>query len=120
MSADKRQNHAGKALTPPDLSPEFLTTREYGNRVHLSDATVKRKCDRGEIACIVVSERGDRRIPASEVSRLQAEAEANRRATPDEPSDLVDRHPGALDQPESSTSAGSDSVNDRSNDLSSQ
>ena len=44
----------------------------------LSSATVKRQCDRGEIASIVISDRGDRRIPVSEVYRLLEDAQANR------------------------------------------
>jgi hypothetical protein len=60
------------------VSPAFLTTGEFARRSCLSVATVKRLCDRGAIAHIVFSERGDRRIPASEVDRLLTEADANR------------------------------------------
>lgn len=35
-------------------------------------------CVRGEVAHVVVSERGDRRIPASEVDRLLDDAEQAR------------------------------------------
>jgi excisionase family DNA binding protein len=58
--------------------PKFLTTSEFSRLTHLSVATVKRLCAAGEIAHVVVSDRGDRRIPASEVTRLAVEAEANR------------------------------------------
>lgn len=58
--------------------PEFLTTSQFAQRTQLSVATVKRLCDGGELAHVVVSERGDRRIPTSEVGRLLEEAHANR------------------------------------------
>jgi excisionase family DNA binding protein len=58
--------------------PAFLTTSQFSRITQLSVATVKRLCDVGEIAHVVVSERGDRRIPATEVERLLAEAQANK------------------------------------------
>ena len=56
----------------------FLTTGEFARRVHLSTATVKKLCDSGNLAHVVLSGRGDRRIPASELDRLLIEADANR------------------------------------------
>ena len=56
----------------------FLTTREFARRVHLSTTTVKKLCDAGILAHVVVTGRGDRRIPVSELNRLLAEADANR------------------------------------------
>lgn len=61
-----------------DDNPAFLTTAQFGRKAGWSVATTKRKCDAGEIAYVVISERGDRRIPASELDRLLAEAQANR------------------------------------------
>jgi len=63
--------------TSEDVS-DFLTTGQFSRRTRLSVASVKRMCDAGQIASIVVSDRGDRRIPASEVDRMLAEAEQNR------------------------------------------
>jgi excisionase family DNA binding protein len=57
----------------------FLSTSEFAKTVGISGATVKRKCDKGEIAFIVISDRGDRRIPRTELLRFLAEAEENRR-----------------------------------------
>jgi excisionase family DNA binding protein len=62
----------------PEDVPAFLTTGEFARRVGLSPATIKRLCGQGELAYVVISDRGDRRIPASEVDRLVAEAQANR------------------------------------------
>ena len=62
----------------------FLTTGDFARKVCLSVATVKRLCDTRQIACLVVSDRGDRRIPATEVSRLLGKAELNRVALGDE------------------------------------
>jgi excisionase family DNA binding protein len=58
--------------------PLFLTTTGFAKRLGVSKATVKRACDAGRLAYIVITERGDRRIPASEVDRLRAEADAKR------------------------------------------
>ncbi len=58
--------------------PAFLTTGEFAKQVHLSGTTVKKLCDEGLLAHVVVTGRGDRRILASEVSRLLVEAAANR------------------------------------------
>ena len=69
--------------TTTDPAPAFLTTAEFSRRVHLSTATVKRLCDAGEIAHVRVSDRGNRRILASEVDRLRGEALANRVAGQD-------------------------------------
>ena len=62
-----------------DLRPAFLTTAQFARQAHLSATTVKRLCDEGHVAHVVIPGRGDRRIPATEVSRLLADAEANRR-----------------------------------------
>jgi excisionase family DNA binding protein len=59
------------------LEALFLTTSEFARLLGVSPATVKRRCDRGQLACLVVSDRGDRRIPSSELTRLRAEAQAN-------------------------------------------
>jgi excisionase family DNA binding protein len=56
----------------------FLTTGEFAQRVHLSTTTVKKLCDEGALAHVVVTGRGDRRIPVSELNRLLAEADGNR------------------------------------------
>lgn len=58
--------------------PLFVTTGTFSRLSGLSPATVKRLCDLGEIAHVVVSPRGDRRIPRSELRRLLDEAEAKR------------------------------------------
>ncbi|MCP4308604.1 MAG: helix-turn-helix domain-containing protein [bacterium] len=58
--------------------PLFYSTGDFAVLTRLSVATVQRMCGRGLIAHIVVSDRGDRRIPASEVERLLAEAEGAR------------------------------------------
>jgi len=58
--------------------PAFITTGEFCRLTGISPTTIKRMCDRHEIAHIVISERGDRRIPYREVDRLLAEAEAVR------------------------------------------
>jgi len=58
--------------------PAFLTTREFSRRTRLSPATVRRLCSAGDLASVVVSDRGDRRIPSSEVTRLLDEAFSNR------------------------------------------
>lgn len=58
----------------------IFTTRQFAQLIQVSIATVKRMCDRGELACIVVSERGDRRIPAAELDRLLHQAAVNRSA----------------------------------------
>jgi excisionase family DNA binding protein len=68
-------------LTAINVQPHeiyFLSTGEFANQVRLSVSTVKRMCDKGQLASIVVSERGDRRIPRAEVERLLTEAESNR------------------------------------------
>jgi excisionase family DNA binding protein len=62
-----------------DEDPAFLTTTEFARRTRLSRATVRRMCVSGAIAHVVISPRGDRRIPSSEVDRLRLEAEANRK-----------------------------------------
>ena len=66
-------------LTVNNSEPDFLTTGEFGRRVGLSDATVKRLCDSGKLAHVIVSSRGDRRIPRSELARFLREAEENRK-----------------------------------------
>ena len=58
--------------------PGFLTTKEFSKCTHLSVATVRRLCAAGQIASVTISDRGDRRIPVSEVSRLAGMAESNR------------------------------------------
>jgi excisionase family DNA binding protein len=58
--------------------PAFISTGEFCRITGISPTTVKRMCDRGEVAHIVISDRGDRRIPYREVERLLAEAEATR------------------------------------------
>jgi excisionase family DNA binding protein len=65
-------------LPPTPGPPAFITTGEFCHLTGISQTTVKRMCDRGEVAHIVISERGDRRIPYREVERLLAEAEATR------------------------------------------
>ena len=61
-----------------DERPSFMKTGQFARMTNLSTATVKRLCDAGDIAHVIISERGDRRIPASEVDRLLAEAQATR------------------------------------------
>jgi excisionase family DNA binding protein len=61
-----------------DDAPAFLTTGQFAQRASLSQATVKRLCDSGRLAHVVLSCRGDRRIPSSELDRLLAEAAAKR------------------------------------------
>lgn len=72
-----------KACPPPSDQALFLSTGEFAALFRLSTKTVQRMCDEGLLAHIVVSDRGDRRIPKSEVDRLLAEAEGTRhRVTP--------------------------------------
>jgi excisionase family DNA binding protein len=65
-------------LETHDISAQFLTVGEFAVRTRLSPPTVRRMRVRGEVAHVVVSERGDRRIPASEVDRLLDDAEQAR------------------------------------------
>ena len=79
---------SGFGVLPHDRSHEPATAsngrspahhhREFCRLTGISPTTIKRMCDRHEIAHIVISERGDRRIPYREVDRLLAEAEAVR------------------------------------------
>jgi len=62
----------------PTDEPVFLTTGQFSRRVGLSTSTVKRLCEAGTIASVVISNRGDRRIPTSELERLRSLAEASR------------------------------------------
>ena len=55
--------------------PLFLSTGEFAALANMSTPTVQRLCSQGRIAHIVISERGDRRIPRTELSRLLEEAE---------------------------------------------
>jgi excisionase family DNA binding protein len=64
--------------TISENAPTFLTTGQFAQRANLSQATVKRLCDSGRLAHVLLSRRGDRRIPASELDRLLTEAETNR------------------------------------------
>lgn len=66
----------------PSNTPYFLTTGEFCQYARLSVSTVKRMCAKGELAHVVISERGDRRIPRRELDRLLGWAEANRVAPP--------------------------------------
>jgi len=50
----------------------------FGENTPTTRARVIRLADRGELAAVRVGERGDRLIPARELDRLLAEAEANR------------------------------------------
>jgi predicted site-specific integrase-resolvase len=68
--------------TETQLEALFLTTSQFARLLGVSAATVKRRCNRGQLACLVVSDRGDRRIPSSELARLRAEANANLSAEP--------------------------------------
>ncbi len=68
---------------PATDQPLFYSTGDFAALTRLSVPTVQRMCDRGLIAHIVVSDRGDRRIPASELDRLLAAAEASRGAQAD-------------------------------------
>jgi excisionase family DNA binding protein len=70
--SDEETKHQATCLPP------FLTTTEFSRLTNLSTATIRRRCQAGEVASIVVSTRGDRRIPASEVDRLHSEAAASR------------------------------------------
>lgn len=63
---------------PQPPPPLFVTTGEFSAMTSLSATTIRRMCDRGDLAAIVISERGDRRIPWREVERLLAEADATR------------------------------------------
>ena len=65
---------------PNPSPPLFVTTGEFSTMTSLSETTIRRMCDRGDLASIVISERGDRRIPWREVERLLSAAEANRAA----------------------------------------
>jgi excisionase family DNA binding protein len=71
------------SLTPAQLS-RWLTSGQFASALGVSDQTVKRMCDRHEIAHITISSRGDRRIPSSELDRLLDLAESRRRAAADE------------------------------------
>ena len=51
-------------------APLFLSTGQFAKVTNLSATTVRRMCKVGLLAHIVISERGDRRIPASEVDRM--------------------------------------------------
>jgi excisionase family DNA binding protein len=62
----------------PQSAPYFVTTGEFSHYARLSISTVKRMCDKGELAHVVISERGDRRIPRQELDRLLGRAEGNR------------------------------------------
>lgn len=66
------------ATDPNSPHPVFLTTGEFCALTGISPTTAKRMCARGQVAHIVISDRGDRRIPAREVDRLLAEADASR------------------------------------------
>jgi hypothetical protein len=74
---NRRMSKAQHSIADTEDSA-FLTTGEFAQRVHLSTTTVKKACDAGLLAHVVVTSRGDRRIPVSEVYRLLAEADANR------------------------------------------
>lgn len=50
----------------------------FGESTSSTRARIIRMVDRGELAAIRVGERGDRLIPARELDRLLADAEANR------------------------------------------
>ena len=60
------------------VSAQFLTVGEFAAKARLSPPTVRRMCQRGDLAHVVVSDRGDRRIPVSEVGRLLDDAEQAR------------------------------------------
>jgi len=70
--------------TPTDIStPTFLRVGRFagaafGVNTASTRARVIRMVDCGELAAIRHGERGDRLIPARELDRLLAEAEANR------------------------------------------
>ena len=63
-------------VTPADQG--LLGVREFARRASMSVATVRRLCDRGELAHVAISRRGDLRIPLNELDRLLSEAERNR------------------------------------------
>lgn len=50
----------------------------FGESTPTTRARIIRMVDRGDLAAIRVGERGDRLIPARELDRLLADAEANR------------------------------------------
>lgn len=77
MLDHRRMSKAQQSIGGTDPSA-FLTTGEFARRVHVSTATVKKLCDGGQLAHVVLSRRGDRRIPASELDRLLAEADGKR------------------------------------------
>ena len=56
----------------------FVTTGEFCRYANVSISTVKRMCSKGQLAHVVISERGDRRIPRKELDRLLIWAESNR------------------------------------------
>ena len=66
-------------LTPTDDLPAFLTTSEVAYELGISGKTVTRLCDLGILAHVTLSASGMRRIPVSEISRLLAMAQGNRR-----------------------------------------
>ena len=63
---------------PPNNPPLLVTTGQFAALTSMSPTTIRRMCDRGDLASIVISERGDRRIPWREVERLLTEADATR------------------------------------------
>ncbi len=69
--------------TTSQEAPRFLRIGEaatliFGGSTPSTRARVIRMTDRGDLAAIRVGERGDRLIPARELDRLLADAEANR------------------------------------------
>lgn len=64
---------------PPHVRTGTFALAWLGRDDESARKTVARMCDRGELACVRVGERQDRLIPLSELDRLEALAQANRR-----------------------------------------
>ena len=64
------------ARRPPAEAPRLYRIRQVAEITGLHTNTISRYCHQGRLRSVVINSRGDRLIPASEVDRLLALAEA--------------------------------------------
>ena len=62
------------------MRPGEFARSMFGENTKANRHVLYRMIDGGHLACVRIGERRDRWIPRSELSRLRAEAEANRTA----------------------------------------
>lgn len=67
------------SFSPDSSAQRFVSCAEFASLLSLSAATVRRMCRNGTLESLVVSARGDRRIPLSEIGRLVDQASVSRR-----------------------------------------